>query len=116
MYKIIAENGDKVIPIGVCGLTSIDPINRRAEFSLYIDPEFQGNDLGKMSLSVLLTHGFRNLGLHLIWGEVFDGNPALQMFESLGFKKEGVRRDFYFRDGKYINAYLISMRNDEWKS
>lgn len=123
MYKIVfsfpkEEEGKErteIVPIGVCGLTSIDQINSRAEFSLYIAPPYQGNDLGEKALRLLLTHAFKNLALNLVWGEVFDGNPALTTFESLGFRREGIRRDFYFRDGKFIDAHLISIKASEWK-
>lgn len=104
-----------IVTVGVCGFTSIDMTNRRAEFSLYTAPQFQGRGFGTQALRCLLTHGFGNLGLHVVWGEVFDGNPALEKFLSVGFQKEGIRRDFYFRDGKFIDAHLISMRSDEWK-
>lgn len=122
MYKIPVSFEDKesekskLVIVGVCGFTSIDYINRRAEFSLYIAPAYQGNDLGRGALRCLLKHGFKNLGFHLVWGEVFEENPALQMFEELGFRRDGVRRDFYFRNGKFIDAHIISMKASEWKS
>lgn len=116
MYKIMLANDSKIVTVGVCGLTSFDEHNRRAEFSIYIAPAFHGNGLGKLGMMVLLKHGFTNLGLNLIWGEVFDGNPALKMFEELGFVREGVRREFYFRDGKFIDAHLISIKASEWKT
>jgi RimJ/RimL family protein N-acetyltransferase len=121
MYKIVvkfenlAEDKSKIVTVGVCGLTSIDYINRRGEFSLYIAPAFQGNNFGRQALCCLLTHGFLNLGMHSIYGETFDGNPAIKMFESLGFRKEGTRREFYFRDGGFIDAHLYSMTEGEWK-
>jgi RimJ/RimL family protein N-acetyltransferase len=112
MYGVMRQ-GDLV---GVCGLTSIDLINQRAEFSLYIGPEYQGLGYGKAALLTLITHGFRVLNLNCIWGETFNKNPAAEMFEELGFKKEGTRRDFYFRDGRFINAHLYSLLRSEWKS
>lgn len=99
--------------IGVCGLTSIDHINSRAEFSLYIGPEFRGRDYGEKSLETLCAHGFYVLNLNCIWGETFEGNPAIKTFEKLGFKKEGTRRQFYFREGKYIDAHLYSLLRSE---
>lgn len=100
---------------GCAGLTSIDRTNLRAEFSLYIGPEHQGNGLGKAALQTLLDHAFLDLNLNLIWGETFDGNPAMHMFQNLGFVKEGTRRHFYFRNGKYIDCHLVSMMRSEWE-
>lgn len=100
--------------VGVCGLTSIDLVNRRAEFSLYIGPEHHGNGYGTLALVALFSHGFHNWGLNTIWGESFDDNPAMKTFEKIGMKKDGIRRQFYFRDGKFINAHLYSITRDEF--
>lgn len=100
--------------IGVCGLTSIDMTNRRAEFSLYIGPEHQGKGYGEAALGTLLDHAFRSVGLNLVWGETFDGNPAAKLFEKLEFVKEGTRREFYFRNGDFIDAHLYSIKSEEW--
>jgi RimJ/RimL family protein N-acetyltransferase len=110
MFSIIEEDGTFV---GVCGLTDIDPINSRAEFSLYIGPDYHGKGLGKAALKTLLDHGFYDLNLFCIWGETFHGNPAAKMFESLGFQKEGIRRGFYYREGAHIDATLYSMLRGE---
>lgn len=116
MYMLLAKTGGKTEQVGVCGLTSIDYRNRRAEFSLYIATAYQRNGLGRAALSVLLTHGFENLGLNLIWGETFTGNPALSMFLKLGFQPEGTRRSFYWKDGKFIDAHLVSITAEEWRN
>lgn len=113
MYLIV-DAKDTLEGVGVCGLTSIDPVNRRAEFSLYIDPDKHNEGYGAAALWTLLSHGFLNLGLNSIWGETFDGNHALKMFERLGFKREGTRRQFYFRQGKFIDAHLVSMLASEF--
>lgn len=116
MYAIMYsgyDSGKFDALVGVCGLTSIDYVNSRAEFSLYVGPNHQGNGIGANALKTLLKHGFDNLNLHLIWGETFDGNPAARTFEKLGFKHEGTRREFYFKNGRYIDAHLYSVKRDE---
>lgn len=99
--------------IGVCGFTSIDLINRRAEFSLYIDPKQQSRGYGEDALKLLCQHGFDSYGFRIIWGESFDKNPAIAMFEKLGFKKEGTRRAFYLRNGAHVDAHIYSVKNSE---
>lgn len=114
MYKLVVTTPDTSGTVGVAGFTSIDYRNSRAEFSLYLAPEMHGKGLGRDFLKILLAHGFNNLGLNLIWGESFDGNPATKIFESLGMTKEGTRRQFYFKDGKRTDAHLYSITRDEW--
>lgn len=114
MYRLVLSDGESARTVGVCGFTSIDYRNGRAEFSLYIAPGFQRQGLGRRSLGILLAHGFENHGFRLIWGETFDGNPAAKVFETLGFKKEGTRRAFYYKGGKYLDAHLYSILKEEW--
>jgi RimJ/RimL family protein N-acetyltransferase len=111
MYAIKDENYGVV---GVCGLTDICHFNQRAEFSLYIAPECHEKGYGKKALMTLLSHGFMNLNLHVIWGETFDGNHAFEMFLCLGMTHEGSRRDFYYKNGKFIDANLVSMTKQDY--
>jgi len=111
MYSV--SNLDSSL-LGVCGLTSIDHIIRRAEFSLYIFPQHHKKGLGEKVLKTLFTHGFNELNLKQIYGETFVGNPALGLFEKLGMKIDGIRRDFYYKDGKYLDCTLISIMRSEW--
>lgn len=106
MYEIIDSQQEL---LGVCGLTDIDHINRRAEFSLYILPEYHKKGFGRKALKTLFKHGFYNLGLNSIWGETYEGNPALELFLSLGMTHEGTRDEFYYRDGGFIDCHLISL-------
>lgn len=102
--------------VGVCGLTSIDLVNRHAEFSLYIGPECQKKGYATAALKTLVQYGFNVLGLNHIYGETFDENPAVKCFEKVGFKKEGTRRGYYFREGKFIDAHLYSLMRSEWST
>lgn len=100
--------------VGVCGLTSIDRLNQSAEFSLYIAPDFRKKGYAKDALQTLCKHGFEDHNLNRIWGEVFDGNPALGMFEKLGFQREGTLKQAYFRNGKFIDAHRIALLRENF--
>ncbi len=110
MYGVAADG----FLVGVCGLTSIDWINRRAEVSLYIDPEKHRQGLGTMAAKALMAKAFMVHNLNSIWGEAFDGSPAIGLFEKLGFKQDGLRREFYFREGKYVDAVIFSKLRCEY--
>jgi RimJ/RimL family protein N-acetyltransferase len=115
MFSVIADNGDF---IGVAGLTSIDPINRRAEVSLIIAPLEQRKGTGAAAARTLIDHAFRDLNLNLVWGEAFDGSPANGLFSKLCFNLDGIRREFYYREGEYVDAFLYSLTKGAvpWKS
>ena len=111
--KMFSIFNDENVLVGACGLTSIDYVNRRAEFSLYIGFDHASHGYGIAALKRLLTIAFSVYNLHQVWGEVFAGNPALDLFLKLGFKSGGLRRDFYYRDGIYINSHMISILRNE---
>lgn len=120
MFAICVLSSDQCVFekdfIGVCGLTSIDPIAGDAEFSLYIAPEYQNHGYGRDSLKTLLKWGFSSANRQIIWGETFEGNPAIVLFLSLGFKIEGLLRRRYFKNGKYIDCYSLSITREEFES
>lgn len=103
------------IAVGVCGFTDIDRVNQRAEFSLYIAPKYQREGYATAALQTLLDHGFLHQNFNCIWGESFDGNPAIELFKKIGFKEEGRRRQFYYREGMFIDAVLVSVLKEEWE-
>lgn len=91
--------------LAVMGLTSIDRVNSRAEISYY---EVR-NEVGLEPIRTLVRHAFCNQNLNQVWAEIFDGSPYRSKFESLDFQLDGTLRDFYFRNGKYINAHRYSL-------
>lgn len=113
-YGIYHMTTTKTTPIGVCGFTSINGIIRSAEFSMYIATAHQSKGYAKEALVELFSRGFYELGLNKIWGETFEDNPAMMLFNWLGMRKDGLLRDAYFKNGKYCNAYVISILRREW--
>lgn len=111
MYEILDINNDVM---GVCGFTDIDHFNQRAEFSLYIIPGNRGRGHAEAGLRTLFDHGFWNLNFNMIWGEVFEGNGAMKLFEKIGMKNTGYRPDFYFKHGKFIDAHFFCIKREEW--
>ena len=114
MFGIEMRSEKGRYPVGVCGFTSIREPVGSAEFSLYIGPEHQRKGYATKALRALLQHGFADLGLLTIWGEVFEGNPAADIFKDVGITHEGWLRNRYFKGGKLINSEMISITRQEW--
>jgi len=118
MYLIRHKDKDNgLVCVGVCGFTDIDHLNQRAEFSCYIFTNEQGNGYATKALQTLFKHGFDDLNLNMIWGETFDGNPAVDLFtKKLGMFLEGTRRNFYYKKGKFLDAHLLSISREEFRN
>lgn len=112
--KMYLIKTDADIPVGVCGITDLDLLNKRAEFSLYIAKEYQFRGYGKIALLRLIDHAFQCYSIDQIWGESIEGNPAIEMFKSIGLTTDGLRRNFYFKNGVSKNALLMSITRDEF--
>lgn len=71
--------------------------------------------LGRRILKELLRIVFRERGAHRLFLSVFEDNTrALHVYESLGFKYEGVMREAAKRDGQWCNLHLMSMLESEY--
>lgn len=103
--------------IGLVNLTNIDWSCRGAEFSIMIgNSNFYSKGIGKMATIEMLKHGFNNLNLHRIYLTVLTYNDiALKLYKSIGFEQEGIIRDAVFKQGKYQDAYMMSILEDEFK-
>lgn len=112
MFSVLDRKSLEIL--GVAGLTDINLIHRRAEFSLYIIPSQRRRGKASEALKTLFDFGFKDLNLNIIWGETFDGNPAFSLFKTLGMNHEGTRRDYYYKNGNYIDAHLVSIKRSEW--
>jgi RimJ/RimL family protein N-acetyltransferase len=111
---IALNDGDR--HIGNCGLCGIDYADRSGEFGIMIgEPDVWGQGYGPEATRLMVQYGFRQLGLHRIQLEVYAFNERARMsYEKVGFRLEGTRRQSYFRNGRFHDAYLMAILESEW--
>ncbi|MFG6117183.1 GNAT family N-acetyltransferase [Halobacillus sp. MO56] len=102
--------------IGYVELESILWIHRNGWVSIAIgEDEYQGKGYGTEAMQLLIDFAFYECSLHRLQLTVFSYNiPAIQMYEKLGFKKEGTHREFILRDGQAYDMHLYGLLNHEW--
>lgn len=104
---------------GVCGLTSIDFIHRKAEISCYSVPHSSDNkkneDHEYNAIKTITHFGFNELNINRIWAETFETHKNhLDILDYLGFKREAVLRESYYKNGRYLNSVIHSMLKKDW--
>lgn len=111
---IIAEKSTDLC-LGHVGLYNIDHRVRKAEFAILIGDKTQwGKGLGTQVSKSVINYGFEQLNLHRIELDVVSNNPrAVQLYEKLGFRHEGIRRDAQFRDGLYVDVINMGLLEHE---
>ena len=65
--------------------------------NVVIDVDRRGQGLGKVLMKELLTVGRKNGVLEFTLEVRVSNTPAIKLYESFGFKSEGVRKNFYER-------------------
>lgn len=126
-YETVTQNPDNVMlaivdsatdrHIGNIKLGPIHRIHRRADMGIMIgDKEFWGSGVGKEALDLILWYGFDRLNLHKITlGVDADHHQAVKLYEGLGFKIEGTRREHLFRDGAYRDMHVMGILQEDYR-
>jgi putative acetyltransferase len=86
--------------------------NRRAHvgsIAMGVHDAYQGRGAGGALMAALLTMADRWLGLRRVELTVYADNArAIGLYEKHGFVREGLHRDFAFRDGVFIDALAMA--------
>ncbi len=62
----------------------------------------------------MVNYAFDELRLHCIYARVNDYNlPSRKMFEKCGFKKEGILRGRFYKQGKYVDVFSYSVLKED---
>ncbi len=80
-----------------------------ASLGISVAVDFQRQGVGRRLMQELLNIADNWLNLHRVELSVFtDHSAAIALYESCGFVREGIARDFAFRDGQYVDALLMA--------
>tara|TARA_B100000886_G_C20415076_1_gene488899 strand:+ start:231 stop:773 length:543 start_codon:yes stop_codon:yes gene_type:complete len=116
IFSVLNFSGKTLI--GTCSINIFEPqSSRRCEISLVIgDRKFHKGNL-YLSLNIwLINHSFNELGMNSIVIAFFEKNLAVKKtIEILGFKKIGIERSRFFKNGKFHNILRYDLLKKDWK-
>lgn len=125
--------------IGEIVLNDVDPVARSANLRLQMLPNYRGRGYGSEAIEEVLRFAFsggpgshgasaskdlgdpdgsevRGLGLHRLSLDVLSINMrAKALYESLGFVTEGRLREVYLDGDTWVDAYVMSVLEDEYQ-
>ncbi|EGV42416.1 N-acetyltransferase [Bizionia argentinensis JUB59] len=103
---IANENHDS---IGLIDLFDFDFKNKRAGIGILIySKSDRQQGYGREALELLIKYTETYLNLHQLYCNISEDNKAsLKLFESNGFIKIGLKKDWNFTDGSYNNEYFL---------
>jgi len=109
---ILKKNNEK---LGLVELISIDLIHRKAEFTIMIDPTYQGHGYASTATKLAMDYAFSNLNLHKLYLFVDEVNEkAIHIYKKSGFQIEATLKDEFFVNGAYHTAVIMSVFQDQY--
>lgn len=114
MYWFIRRSSDKKL-IGTASLTNIQYSRKSIEWGYGIDPNLWGYGYILKIQEILKKYVFEELSFNRLHGITMLGNEkTISSILSCGMTNEGIVRDYYFKDGKYIDGWMYSMLKKEY--
>ncbi len=103
----------------VLGHASLTRITRgafhAANLGYSLDRRAEGRGLMTEALRALLAHAFGPMGLHRVEANHLPSNRrSAAVLRRLGFRREGLARDYLLVDGRWQDHVLNSLTNREW--
>lgn len=114
LHRWIIIEKQSMQAIGTCGFHFLDKLHYSSDIGYDLSQSYWGKGYINEALSCLIEYGFSQLHLHRLIAKIYVDNPrSYHALERLGFKREGLLRDFYYFDGKFYDHYLYSLLQGE---
>lgn len=116
LYLLICTKEDN-ISIGYISVTNIDYVNKKAQYGgIVISKENSGKGYGTEATKLLIKYVFEELGLNMIYGYWREDHKAsIRMAEKIGFEVDGLVREYVYKQGRFHNAYIMTMLNSDYR-
>lgn len=96
----IRKRGEKVL-VGCIGLR-VEKAHSKAEVGYWTGQPYWGNGYMSEALRRVISYGFEDLGLNLVFASHFTRNPASgKVMQKAGMVKEGEMRGYYRKEERY---------------
>lgn len=113
----IRRNDDNEL-LGCCGFVYINWVHRHADLSLYIgwhDAYIDKEGFAEESCRLLFDYGFNELCLNKVWTEIYEFDDKKKiLYDKFGFHQDGLLRQHYWYDGKWMNSRILSLLLEEY--
>jgi RimJ/RimL family protein N-acetyltransferase len=107
--------GDKPVLVGNLGLWGARPKERCATLGIALGREYVGRGYGSDAVRIIVSYGFREMGLHRIQLVVAPYNVAgIRAYEKAGFVVEGRHREVVWHDGRWYDEVQMAVLDHEW--
>lgn len=108
--RLMIEMKDVDMPIGCIDLFEYDPINSHIGIGVLIEKDYRGKGLATKAIALCMEYLFNNVMVHQIHCLIDAQNVESQhLFEKLGFKPSGCRKDWIKTPEGYLDAIFYQI-------
>jgi [ribosomal protein S5]-alanine N-acetyltransferase len=114
VLAVVLKVGD--VHLGNISLLRIDFKNQNAELAILMgEKEYWYQGYGHEASIALLKHGFDEMNLQRVYSNTFAENIAMRKLAgALGMRQEGVRRNAYYKNGKFVDVIEFGVLKSEF--
>lgn len=97
------------VPCGIANLylQPYKKLRHQCLFAIVVDEKYRGKGVGTKLLQELISLAKERFKIELLHLEVYDGNPAIRLYERLGFSHYGIQKHFVKDQGQYRAKILM---------
>ncbi len=93
--------------VGLVDLFQFEPQHKRAGIGIYILNEYQNQGYAKDAVSTTIEYAINVFDLHQIYANIISDNTiSIKLFESLNFKKSGIKKDWIYSNQQFKDVLL----------
>jgi phosphinothricin acetyltransferase len=107
---VVASEGGEIAGFGALRpLAAKAGYRYSAEDSVYVQPERQGDGIGRLILKRLIDEA-RQAGLHANLARITGDNPvSVRLHEAEGFQRVGVEREVGYKFGRWLDVVIMQL-------
>ncbi|CQR70833.1 Putative ribosomal N-acetyltransferase YdaF [Sporomusa ovata DSM 2662] len=112
-WAITSRQEGKVL--GTCGFHNYNPEHCRAEMGYELGQAYWRQGFMTEALTAILHYGFEKMAVNRIEAFVNVGNiKSTGTLEKMGFKLDGLLREYEFARGKFVDQYCYSLLKSDY--
>lgn len=98
--------------IGLIDLFDFNPQHQRAGIGILILNKYQHKGYATETLKLFINYAFTKINLHQMYANIpLDNSNSIDLFQKMGFKLAGTKKDWLLSDGKYKDVNLYQLIN-----
>ena len=104
---VTAVYKNNVVGSAMIYVTDDERLKHQALFAIIVSKDYRGKGIGTKLIDTLIDMAKNKFEIEILHLEVYETNPAISLYERLGFKKYGEHKNYIKEDGKYFAKILM---------